>query len=42
MITPPLSIPSADPIIWPAFRAMVRKQLDVWGGKVKDAGIQPE
>ena len=24
------------------FRAMVRKQLDVWGGKVKDAGIQPE
>ena len=25
-----------------AFRTMVRKQLDVWGGKVKDAGIQPE
>ena len=24
------------------FRALVRKQLDVWGGKVKDAGIQPE
>jgi tripartite-type tricarboxylate transporter receptor subunit TctC len=24
------------------FRTMVRKQLDVWGGKVKDAGIQPE
>ena len=24
------------------FKAMVRKQLDVWGGKVKDAGIQPE
>lgn len=24
------------------FRAMVRKQLDVWGSKVKDAGIQPE
>ena len=24
------------------FRAMVRKQLDVWGDKVKDAGIQPE
>ena len=24
------------------FRAMVRKQLDVWGGKIKDAGIQPE
>jgi tripartite-type tricarboxylate transporter receptor subunit TctC len=25
-----------------AFRAMVRKQLDVWGEKVKIAGIQPE
>ena len=24
------------------FKAMVRKQLEVWGGKVKDAGIQPE
>jgi tripartite-type tricarboxylate transporter receptor subunit TctC len=24
------------------FRTMVRKQLDVRGGKVKDAGIQPE
>lgn len=24
------------------FALMVRKQLDVWGGKVKDAGIQPE
>lgn len=24
------------------FRAMVVKQLEVWGGKVKDAGIQPE
>jgi tripartite-type tricarboxylate transporter receptor subunit TctC len=24
------------------FRTMVRKQLDVWGTKVKDAGIQPE
>jgi tripartite-type tricarboxylate transporter receptor subunit TctC len=24
------------------FRTMVRQQLDVWGGKVKDAGIQPE
>ncbi len=25
-----------------AFKAMVRKQLDVWGEKVKVAGIQPE
>jgi tripartite-type tricarboxylate transporter receptor subunit TctC len=25
-----------------AFRAMVVKQLDVWGGKVKAAGIEPE
>jgi len=24
------------------FKAMVRKQLDVWGGKVKVAGIEPE
>ncbi len=29
----------ADPA---AFAAMVRKQLDVWGQKVRDAGIQPE
>jgi tripartite-type tricarboxylate transporter receptor subunit TctC len=26
----------------PTFKAMVRKQLDVWGEKVKVAGIQPE
>jgi tripartite-type tricarboxylate transporter receptor subunit TctC len=25
-----------------AFKALVKRQLDVWGGKVKDAGIQPE
>jgi tripartite-type tricarboxylate transporter receptor subunit TctC len=25
-----------------AFRAMVVKQFDVWGGKVKAAGIEPE
>ena len=29
----------SDPV---AFRAMVVKQLDVWGGKVKAAGIEPE
>jgi hypothetical protein len=25
-----------------AFRAMVRKQLDVWGAKIRAAEIQPE
>jgi tripartite-type tricarboxylate transporter receptor subunit TctC len=32
-------IPSANPA---AFDAMVKRQLGVWGQKVKDAGIQPE
>jgi tripartite-type tricarboxylate transporter receptor subunit TctC len=26
----------------PTFTALVRRQLDIWGRKVADAGIQPE
>ena len=26
----------------PTFTALVRRQLEVWGRKVNDAGIQPE